>query len=67
MAIIAKAQVQERKEARAAATKAKVVADQHKRDLGGANRVVKRAQKVLVATGNIAKRKKTTEAYMAAS
>ena len=67
MAIIAKAQVQERKEAQAAATKAKAVADQHKRDLGGANRAAKRAQKASVATGNIAKRKKTIEAYMAAA
>ena len=35
-------------------------------DLGEANRAVKRVQKALVTTGNIAKRKKTTEAYMVA-
>ena len=67
IATIAKGQVQERKEAQATATKAKKVADQHKRDLGEANRAAKRAQKASVTTGNIAKRKKTTEAYMAAA
>ena len=67
IAIITKGQVQERKEAQATATKAKKVADQHKRDLGEANRAAKRAQKASVTTGNIAKRKKTVEAYMAAA
>ena len=67
MATIAQAQVQERKEARAAATKAKKAADQHKKDLGGADRAAKRAQKASVTTGNIANKKKTTEAYIAAA
>ena len=43
IATVAKAQVQERKEARAAAIKAKKAADQYKRDLGEANRAAKRA------------------------
>jgi len=67
IATIAKAQVQERKEAWAAATKAKKAADQYKKDLGGADWAVKRAQKALVTIGNIANKKKTIEAYIAAA
>jgi len=35
--------------------------------LGGADRAAKRAQKVSVTIGNIANKKKTTEAYIAAA
>jgi len=66
-AIVAQAQVQERKEAYTVAKVAKGVADQHKRSLGDAERSLKKAQKVLIIVNKAAIKKKTPEAYMAAA
>ena len=67
IATITKAQVQERKKAQTVTIKAKIVTNQHKKALKEANQVAKKVQKASISTGNIAKRKETTKAYMAAA
>jgi len=66
-AIVAQAQVQERKKACAVIKVAKGVADRHKRSLGDAERSLKKAQKVLIIVNKAAIKKKTPEAYIAAA
>ena len=67
IAIVAQAQVQERKEAHAVTKVAKGVADRHKRSLRDAERSLKKAQKVLIIVNKAAIKKKTPEAYIAAA
>ena len=46
---------------------AKDIADQYKRNLGNAERGLKKAQKALAVVNNVAIKKKTPEAYIAAT
>ena len=66
-AIVAQAQVQKRKEARAIAKMAKGVTDQYKRKLGEAERSSKKAQTALTVATKAATKKRTPGAYIAAA
>jgi len=66
-AIVAQAQVQKRKEARAIAKIAKGVADQHKRKLGDAERSSKKAQTALTVATKAAIKMRTPGGYIAAA
>ena len=46
---------------------AKGIADQYKRNLGNIKRGLKKAQKALAVANNVAIKKKTLKAYMAAA